>query len=172
MVNTLYKGTTMMTKKTVILISLLFALSGCNNAQENQAAHDAKVAAQAKAELREELKREEIEKAKLHELELQKNNKLAHMGITTTNGKLIIDTDKTKSFFQQMAANLKVKADKFAKDMQEGTIDDKEAGIEITKTHVNIDLNKTKGYLDKWGKVFESYAKEFQKMTEEIDSNK
>ena len=161
-----------MTKKTVILISLLFTLSGCNNAQENQAEHDAKVAAQAKAELRAELKHEEIEKAKLHELELQKNNKLAHMGITTTNGKLIIDTNKTKSFFQQMAASLKVKADKFAKDMQEGTIDDKEAGIEVTKSHINIDLNKTKGYLDKWGKVFESYAKEFQKMTEEIDNNK
>ena len=170
MVNTLYKGTTMLTKKTVILISLLLALSGCNNAQENQAEHDAKISAQAKAEVRAEIKREEEEKSRLHEIELQKNNKLAHMGISTEDGKLIIDTNKTKSFFQQMAANLKVKADKFAKDMQEGTIDDKEAGIEVTKSHINIDLNKTKGYLDKWGKVFESYAKDFQKMTEEIDS--
>ena len=159
-------------KKTLILLPILFALSGCNNAQENQAEHDAKVAAQAKAELRAELKREEEEKARLHEQELQKNNKLAHMGITTTDGKLIIDTNKTKSFFQQMAANLKVKADKFAKDMKEGKIDDKEAGIVVTETEVNIDLNKTKSYLDKWGKVFESYAKEFQKMTEDINTTK
>jgi len=33
-------------------------------------------------------------------------------------------------------------------------------------------LNKTKSYLDKWGKIFESYAKEFQKMTEEINTTK
>ncbi len=159
-------------KKNLLLISILLTLSGCNNAQENQAEHDAKVAAQAKAELREELKREEEEKAKLNELELQKDNKLSHIGITTTNGKLIIDTNKTKSFFQQMAANLKVKADKFAKDMKEGKIDDKEAGIVVTETQINIDLNKTKSYLDTWGKVFESYAKEFQKMTEEINNTK
>ena len=158
--------------KTLILLPLLFALAGCNNAQENQAEHDAKVAAQAKAELREELKHEEEKKARLHEQELQKNNKLSHMGISTEDGKLIIDTNKTKSFFQQMAANLKVKADKFAKDMNEGKIDDKEAGIVITETQVNIDLNKTKSYLDKWGKIFESYAKEFQKMTEEINTSK
>ncbi len=161
-----------MLQKTLLTTLILFMLSGCQNAQENQAKHDAKVAEQAKAELRAELKAEQEEKAKQHEIEVQENNKLAHMGITTTDGKLIIDTNKTKSFFQKMAANLKVKADKFAKDMQEGTIDDKEAGIEVTETHVNIDLNKTKGYLDKWGKVFESYAKEFQKMTEELNSSK
>jgi hypothetical protein len=162
----------MMIKKTLILLPLLIALSGCNSKSESQAEHDAKVAAQAKAELRAELKREEEKRAKQHELELQKNNKLAHMGITTSNGKLIIDTNKTKSFFQQMAANIKVKADKFAKDMREGKINDAEAGIVVTDTQVNIDLNKTKGYLDKWGKVFESYAKEFQKMTQDLDKSK
>lgn len=161
-----------MLQKTLLTTLLLFMLSGCQNAQENQAEHDAKIAAQAKAELRAELKAEQEAKAKQHEKELQQNNKLAHMGITSTNGKLIIDTNKTKSFFQQMAANLKVKADKFAKDMKAGVIDDKEAGIVVTETQVNIDLNKTKSFLDNWGKVFESYAKEFQQMTEDLNTSK
>ncbi len=158
-----------MTKKILILLFILFTLSGCNNAQENQTEHDAKVAAQAKAELRAELKKEQEEKAKKHEAETNKNSKLAHMGITTDNGKLIIDTNKTKDFFQQMAANLKVHADKFAKDMERGIINDKEAGIEVNETHINIDLNKTKSFLDTWSKTIEGYAKEFDKMTKDID---
>ena len=158
-----------MTKKLFITTAVLLSFSGCQNAKENQAEHDAKVAAQAKAELRAELKKKQEEKARQREEELEKNNKLANMGITTDNGKLIIDTNKTKDFFQQMAANIKVHADKFAKDMEKGIIDDREAGIEVNETHINIDLNKTKSFLDTWSKTIEGYAKEFDKMTKEID---
>ena len=158
-----------MTKKLLITTAILLSFSGCQNAKENQAEHDAKVAAQAKAELHAELKKEQEEKARQKEEALAKNNKLAHMGITTDNGKLIIDTNKTKDFFQQMAANIKVHADKFAKDMEKGVIDDKEAGIEVNETHINIDLNKTKSFLDTWSKTIEGYAKEFDKMTKELD---
>jgi len=157
------------TKRLLTTIAILLTFSGCQNAKENQAEHDAKVAAQAKAELRAELKKEQEEKDRQHEEQMRQNNKLAHMGITTDNGKLIIDTNKTKDFFQQMAANIKVHADKFAKDMEKGTIDDKEAGIEVNETHINIDLNKTKSFLDTWSKTIEGYAKEFDKMTKEID---
>jgi len=37
---------------------------------------------------------------------------------------------------------------------------------------VNIDLNKTKSFLDTWGKTIEQYAKEFQEMTEELNTTK
>jgi len=142
---------------------VLLSLSGCQNAKENQAEHDAKIAAQAKAELRAEL--EEARRQK--EAELQKNNKLGHMGISTDDGKLIIDTHKTKDFLQQMAEKMKDRADKFSKDFEKGVIDDKEAGIEMNQTHINIDLNKTKSFLENWEKTLEGYAKEFNKMTQE-----
>jgi len=159
-------------KITLITIALLFSLTACQNAQENQAEHDAKIAAQAKAELRAELKAEQEAKVKQHEITVQKNSKLAHMGITTDNGKLIIDTNKTKSFFQQMAENFKVRADKFAKDFKDGNINDPEAGIVVSDSHVNIDLNKTKSFLDTWGKTIESYVKEFDKLSKDINSSK
>jgi len=155
-------------KKTLIALTVLLALSGCQDKQKSQAAHDAKVAAAAKAELRAELKQEQEEKAEA----LQQDNKLAHIGITTTNGKLIIDTNKTKSYFQKLAEKLKVHADKFAKDMENGDINNSEAGVVVTKTEINIDLNKTKSFLDNWGKTIEQYAKEFKKMTEELNSSK
>ncbi len=153
-------------KKILIALTVLLALSGCQDKQENQAAHDAKVAAQAKAELRAELKKEQ-------EAAVQaQDNKLAHIGITTTNGKLIIDTNKTKSYFQKLAEKLKVHADKFAKDMENGDINNSEAGVVVTKTEINIDLNKTKSFLDNWGKTIEQYTKEFKKMTEELNTSK
>ena len=161
-----------MSKNIIILFALLFALAGCNNAQENQAAHDAKIAAQAKAELRAELKAEQEAHAAQHETDMQKNNKLAHMGITTTHGKLIIDTNKTKSFFKKMAENFKVKADKFAKDMKKGDVNNTEAGIEMTNDTINIDLNKTKSFLDNWGKVIEGYMKEFQTISGDLNVSK
>ena len=161
-----------MTQKIFLILALIFTFSGCQNAQKNQAEHDAKVAAQAKAELRAELKKEAEEKARKKETDIQKHNKMAPMGITTDDGKLIIDTNKTKTFFQQMAANIKTHADKFAKDMKKGVVDDKEAGVEINETHINIDLNKTKSFLDSWSKTVEGYAKEFEKMTKEINTTK
>ena len=166
-----------MTKKILITSALLLSLSGCQNAQENQAEHDAKIATQAKAELRAELQKEKEEQQRKQEAELQDNNKLGHMGITTDDGKLIIDTRKTKDFFQQMASKMKDHADKFTKDFEKGVIDDKEAGIEMNQTHINIDLDKTKNFLKNWEKTLEGYAKEFNKMTEvysqslEKDSN-
>jgi len=159
-------------KYLLMTLAILFTLSGCQNSQENQAEHDAKVAAQAKAELRAELKKEQEEAAKKRAETLQKENKLAHIGITTDNGKLIIDTNKTKSYFQKMAEKLKAHADKFAKDFNEGKVNNPEAGIVVTDTQVNIDLNKTKSFLDTWGKTIEQYAKEFQKMTEELNTTK
>ena len=156
-------------KTTLLTLLLLFTLSGCQDNKESQAKHDAKIIAQAKAEMRAEIKAEQAAEVKKQEAKLQENNKLAHMGITTNNGKLIIDTNKTKDFFQKMAEKIKIHAEKFSKDMEKGIIDDKEAGIEVSNTKINIDLNKTKGFLDNWGKVFESYAKEFEKMTKEME---
>lgn len=156
-------------KYLLITLTILFTLSGC---QDNQAEHDAKVAAQAKAELRAELKKEQEELSRKHAEALQKDNKLAHIGISTTDGKLIIDTNKTKNYFRKLAENLKTHADKFAKDFNEGKINDPEAGVVVTDTQINIDLNKTKSFLDTWGKTIQQYAKEFQKMTEELNASK
>jgi len=161
-----------MIRKTLMTLAILLALSGCQNAQEKQAAHDAKIAEQAKAELRAELKKEQEEKAQQEAIEIQKNNKYAHIGFSTEDGKVIIDTEKTKSYFNQMAAQFKTHADKFAKDFKKGVVKEEEAGIEVNATHINIDLDKTKSFLDTWSKTLEGYAKEFQEMTEEMDTSK
>ena len=158
-----------MVQKILLTLTILFSLIACQN--ETQEEHDAKVAEKAKAELRVELKKEADEKAKQREIAVAKNNSMAHIGITTTNGKLIIDTNKTKAYFDQIASTFKSHADKFVNDMNKGIIDDKEAGIEVNKTNINIDLNKTKSFLEAWGKTIDSYTTEFKKFTDTIQKS-
>jgi len=144
-------------------------LSGCQQKQEDQAAHDAKVAQEAREALLQELKAKEEAERKIQK-EIEKKGKLAEVGIETTpDGKIIIDTNKTQSFFQKLAEKMKHQLDKLNKDMERGMIEEKEVGIEINETHIEIDINKTQTFLEKWSQKIESFAKEFDKIANEID---
>ena len=150
---------------TITLVSLLF-LSGC---QESQKEHDAKVAQQAKEELLKELKaKEEAQRKK--EAELEKQSKLSQMGFRkTSDGKIIIDTNKTKSYFQNLAQQMQTKVEQMNKELESGNIKEEEAGIEVNQTHINIDLNKTKNFLDIMGKKMQGYVKEFESVVQELN---
>ena len=150
---------------TITLASLLF-FSGC---QESQKEHDAKVAQQAREELLKELKAKE-EAQRKQEAELEKQSKLAQMGFhKTTDGKIIIDMNKSKSYFEGLAQKMQTKVEQMQKELESGYIDEKEAGIEVNQTHINIDLNKTKGFLDILGKKMQGYVKEFETVVQELN---
>lgn len=154
-----------------ILMSLIVftALTGCQEKQKDQAEHDKKIAQQAREELLRELQAEAEAKRK-RELEIQQQGKLANIGIvTTSDGKIIIDTNKTKSYLKQFAKTVKEKTDRLAADMHRGVVEEKEAGIEINKTHIHIDLNKTKSFLEHWAKKMAEFAKEFDTIAQEFN---
>jgi len=89
----------------------------------------------------------------------EKKGKLAQMGITADQGKIIIDTNKTKDFFKDIATKMKNKMEKLSKDIEQGIIKDKNAGIEIDEKHINIDLNKTKTFLENFTKKVQGFVK-------------
>jgi len=150
-----------------ILFSLILVLffSGCQDKKEDQTQHDAKIAQEARAEL---LK--EQAEAKQKQEELEKNNRFSKIGITTEEGKIIIDTNKTKGFFKDLSHKMKIKIDKMHEDMEKGFIKHDEAGIEMDETHINIDLNKTKSFLETWGKKMQEFVKEFDDIAKEFDN--
>ena len=152
-----------------ILLStlLLFFLSGCQDKKEDQAQHDAKIAQEARTQL---LK--EQAEAKQKQEELEKNNKYSKIGITKEDGKIIIDTNKTKSYFKDLAHQMKTKMDKMSKDLEKGIVKNEEAGIEMDETHINIDLNKTKNFLDTWGKRMQGFVKEFDNIAKDFKTTK
>jgi len=156
-------------KQLMTAIIVLFFLSGCNQKQKDQAAHDAKVAQQAREELLKELKAQEEAKRKAQQ-EAQKKDRLSQIGIETMpDGKIIIDVNRTKNFFQQLTSRIKHKTDTLAKEMERGIIEEKEAGIEINETHIEIDLNKTEHFLEKWSRKMEEFAQEFDKIADQLD---
>ncbi len=98
--------------------------------------------------------------------------KLTHLGITTTpDGKIIIDTNKTKSYLEQLAKQMKAKADEFAKEMQQGAIEEKEVGIEVNQSKIVIDLNKTQNFMEKWTQKMQGFVKDMEKLSETIDGD-
>ena len=149
-------------KYTLLSILILFSLSGCQDKKEDQAQHDARVAQEARAQLL----KEQAEAKKKSE----QNSTYAKIGITSKDGKITIDTNKTKSYFKDLAQQMKTKMDKMSKDLEKGIVKNDEAGIEVDETHINIDLNKTKSFLDNWGKKMQGFVKEFDNIAKEFNN--
>jgi hypothetical protein len=152
-------------KHTLLSLLILFSLSGCQDKKEDQTQHDAKIAQEA----RDQLLKEQSEAKKKQEAE-EKNSNLSQIGIASKDGKIIIDTNKTKSYFKDLAHQMKTKMDKMSKDLEKGIVKNEEAGIEMDETHINIDLNKTKHFLDTWGKKMQEYVKGFDEVAKEFDT--
>ena len=158
-------------KHIILAALLLFVFTGCDQKQEDQAAHDAKVAQQAREQLLKELKAKEEAQKKAQEAQ-KAENKLSHFGVTTMpDGKIIIDTNKTKTYFEKLAKQMKEKMDKLAKDMQKGMIEEKEAGIEVSQEKIVIDVNKTKGFMESWAKKMETFVKEMDEVAKSIETD-
>lgn len=100
----------------------------------------------------------------------EKENKLSKIGIHLDNNKITIDTNKTKQFFQNLGKQLEGKIGKFAQDIQEGIVHQKEAGVDIDNSHINIDLNQSKHFLNLWGSKMQNFAKEFDNMSKDVNT--
>jgi len=155
-------------KQIITVTILLLALTACQNSREKQEAHDAKIVAQARAELLTELKNKKILKEQ-EALKDVKENKLSHLGITNKDGTLSINTNQTKAYFKNIADNIHKSIYKYKTNIKNGVINEQEAGIEINTTHISLDLNKTKNFLDHWGRKVNEYIREFEKLTKDID---
>ena len=161
--------------KYILPILLAAALlTGCEQKQEKQetqAEHDAKVAQQAREALLKELKEKEQPK-KQTASESEPPGKLEHLGVTATpDGKIIIDTNRTKSYLEQLAKRMKAKADELAKEMQQGAITEKEAGIEVNESKIVIDLNKTQRFMEKWAKKMQGFVKEMDETAKMLEKD-
>ena len=150
-------------KSSFIVIILLLSLSGCQDKKEDQTKHDAKIAQEA----RDQLLKEQAEAKKKQEAR-ESNGKFSQIGVASKNGKITIDTNKTKSYLKDLAHQMKTKMDKMGKDLEKGIVKNEEAGIEMDETHINIDLNKTKTFLETWGKKMQGFVKEFDDIAKEF----
>jgi len=91
------------------------------------------------------------------------------LGITVDDGKIIIDTRQTKRFLHGIGKKMKKSFDKIEATLQKEKIDSPdETGIIITDTKMQIDLNKTRNFMEKWIRSIESVVNELNKTMGEI----
>ncbi len=156
----------------LIMLILLLSLIGCEDTDQlakQQAAHDAKIAQQARAELLAELEAEKLREQK--ELQEKNETKLTKMGVHMDDGIITIDTNKTKAFFRDFNQKMSAQMEKISEDLEKGVIETKEAGVEMNDQYIHIDLNKTQDLLEEWGKKIQIFVQEFDEMARSVETN-
>ena len=100
----------------------------------------------------------------------QNNNDLfSKMGVDVGEGKLNIDLNQTKAFFNALRETFENTAQNLQKDLSDGRVDMAEnVGIKIDKENINIDLEKTKSFVEGFGKKIENFLLEIEKSVEDI----
>lgn len=105
---------------------------------------------------------------------LEKKNELFEkMGVEVGEGKLNIDLNQTRDFFNTLKETFESTAQNLQKDLSEGKVDMAEnVGIKIDKEHINIDLEKTKSFVESFGQKIENFLAELEKSVEDIEAKK
>lgn len=177
-----------------ILISLILLLSfaGCQEKEQQssdaQTKHDAKTAADTRAEVLAEFEAEK--KAQLAQVQAteakikalkglpttetqteEEKDKLSKMGVEMDNDVITIDTNKTKTFLKDLSKKMEKQMEKISHDLDKGIIEAKEAGVDINNGQINIDLNKTQDLFESWSKKIQVFANEFDDVSNNLDEN-
>ena len=177
-----------------ILMSLilLLSLAGCQEKEQEsskaQTKHDTKSAEETRAEVLAEFEAEKkaqlaqvkATEAKIKALKVTQNteiqaqaqkDKLSQMGVNMDNDVITIDTNKTKTFLQDLSKKMEKQMQKISHDLDKGVIEAKEAGVDINNGHINIDLNKTQDLFESWSKKIQVFANEFDDAAKNLDNN-
>lgn len=126
--------------------------------------------AKEKLLIQQDAKKEAFLKNAQEKQKKDKNEKLSKIGITIEDHKIIIDTNITKDFFQNIGKDIGSKLKKITQDLKQGSMYEQDAGIKIDNTHINIDFNQTKKFLDGWKEKMQGFVKEFENITKKLDT--
>ncbi len=126
------------------IFGLLFILFGCANSNNNHIDEDNKTKL-----IKTDLINKKIDKNSTKET--IEETFLNEMGFNFKNEKIIIDLNKTKSFFSKITNKMEEKV----KEIEDINIS-KESGVVVTEDKVDIDLNSTKNLLNSISSLFKN----------------
>ena len=150
------------------IVTLMVLLTFCFSQTKEEALHDAKVRQEARAELLLELQQQKLLKSHNPTIKETKQpfNKI---GLTINKDMIILDTNKTTNFFQNLTLSLESKFKQIQKELQSTIKDPKKIGIDINNEHINIDINTSSNYLKELEKKMQGFVKEFDNIAKEFD---
>jgi predicted nucleotidyltransferase len=95
----------------------------------------------------------------------RKSEMMEKMGIEVGNGRISIDTQKTRSFLEaierQISSGMNRGVQKAKQHQDQSGVED--IGIHVGKDRIEIDLNKTKKFMEIWGESMKILGKEIEK---------
>jgi len=99
----------------------------------------------------------------------QDNDLFSKLGVEVGEGKLNIDLNQTREFFDALKQTFESTAQNLQKDISEGKVDMAEnVGIKIDKENINIDLEKTKRFIEGFGLKIQNFLAELEKSVDDI----
>jgi hypothetical protein len=100
---------------------------------------------------------------------IEKSDILELLGIKIEDGKIEIDTNKTKSFFSEIENKIKSNLENLQKSIEEGKLDLKDkVGIRVEKDKIEIDLKKGQEFLEELSNKFQNSLKEIESTIKKI----
>lgn len=105
----------------------------------------------------------------MNEQNNQNNDLFKKLGVDIGDGKINIDMNQTKDFFNSLQSMFEGAAQNIQNDLKEGKVDMAEnVGIKIDKENINIDLEKTKNFMSNLGKLVEGFLGEMDKSVQNV----
>ena len=121
----------MLKKSTLLLLSVSLLFIGCGDTEISNPIEEKKKS----------IKEELIE----HKQPTEPQDLLKKLGFDLTNEKIIIDINKTTSFFENIEKEIEKESQNIEAKIKKHELDfSKDLGIEISQDKIGIDLNKTR----------------------------
>ncbi len=150
----------------VVLTMLFFGLNGCSH-KENKGDYVSQSLQDVVAPHQSIQTRPAPEPQAIHPVHGPSNPPI---GIVVENGRIIIDTQKTKDFFEKLAKKVDGNFKKIEHDLRQGqTRSPHESGIVFTQDRIEVDLNKTEKFMQKWIKSMKRVGEEMDGLFQELD---
>jgi hypothetical protein len=85
------------------------------------------------------------------------------MGIEVGNGRITIDTRRTRSYFEAMERQISRGVNRGVQKAKQHASGVDDIGIYVSKERVEIDLNKTRNFLKIWGESMRILGEELDR---------
>lgn len=85
------------------------------------------------------------------------------MGLQVEDGRIILDTEKSKNFFESLGRSIEKNIHQGVKKAEKHVPSGEEIGIKVEDKKVVIDLNKTRNFMKAWVETMEVLGRELNR---------
>jgi len=156
-----------MMKRTIVIGSIIVTMVACKGEGQNKRAeanHSQTRAAVVTPYLMRQKAPEGQGAGDMHRQPIHDETGLMRkIGVQVTKGKIIIDTGKSKQFFESLEREFHKSMEESVRTIEQHSPDITDLGIHIQKDKITVDLNRTAGFLKEWVETMKVLGEELDR---------